>query len=135
MARLLDVLGIDPAWRMHCVSDGQRRRVQILLGLLPCTELTLLDEVTTDLDVVARTDLLQFLRDETAERGATLLYATHILDGLLEWATHLCWVDEGTIRLMKPLAEIAEVQDLRRAGAASPLLSAIDGWLRRKPVP
>ena len=33
-ARLLEVLDIDPAWRMHTVSDGQRRRVQLLLGLL-----------------------------------------------------------------------------------------------------
>jgi CCR4-NOT complex subunit CAF16 len=31
---LMRVLDIDPAWRMHRVSDGQRRRVQICLGLL-----------------------------------------------------------------------------------------------------
>jgi hypothetical protein len=28
------VLDIDPQWRMHQVSDGQRRRVQICVGLL-----------------------------------------------------------------------------------------------------
>ena len=33
-ARLLEVLDVDPTWRMHLVSDGQRRRVQLLLGLL-----------------------------------------------------------------------------------------------------
>eukprot|EP00955_Chlamydomonas_euryale_P003589 38231-Chlamydomonas_euryale.AAC.11 len=33
-ARLIKVLDIDPAWRMHQVSDGQRRRVQICVGLL-----------------------------------------------------------------------------------------------------
>lgn len=33
-ARLVQVLDIDPDWRMHRVSDGQRRRVQICLGLL-----------------------------------------------------------------------------------------------------
>jgi CCR4-NOT complex subunit CAF16 len=32
--RLIKVLDIDPAWRMHQVSDGQRRRVQICVGLL-----------------------------------------------------------------------------------------------------
>lgn len=32
--RLMEVLDIDPAWRMHTVSDGQRRRVQLMLGLL-----------------------------------------------------------------------------------------------------
>src|SRR5205809_1124534 len=60
--RLLQVLDVDRAWRMCRVSDGQRRRVQLLLGLLwPC-EVLLLDEVTTDLDVIARGDLLAFLR-------------------------------------------------------------------------
>ena len=32
--RLIKVLDIDPNWRMHMVSDGQRRRVQICVGLL-----------------------------------------------------------------------------------------------------
>lgn len=32
--RLMSVLDVDPAWRMHQVSDGQRRRVQICVGLL-----------------------------------------------------------------------------------------------------
>lgn len=33
-ARLIKVLDVDPTWRMHQVSDGQRRRVQICVGLL-----------------------------------------------------------------------------------------------------
>lgn len=33
-ARLIEVLDIDVNWRMHQVSDGQRRRVQICVGLL-----------------------------------------------------------------------------------------------------
>lgn len=32
--RLLEVLDVDLDWRMHLVSDGQRRRVQLLMGLL-----------------------------------------------------------------------------------------------------
>lgn len=32
--RLIDLLEIDLQWRMHKVSDGQRRRVQICMGLL-----------------------------------------------------------------------------------------------------
>ncbi len=33
-AKLIEVLDIDPTWRMHTVSEGQRRRVQICVGLL-----------------------------------------------------------------------------------------------------
>lgn len=32
--RLIELLDIDLRWRMHKVSDGQRRRVQICMGLL-----------------------------------------------------------------------------------------------------
>ena len=32
--KVMQVLDIDPEWRMHRVSDGQRRRVQICMGLL-----------------------------------------------------------------------------------------------------
>ena len=32
--KLIELLDIDLQWRMHKVSDGQRRRVQICLGLL-----------------------------------------------------------------------------------------------------
>merc|ERR1711907_609778 len=34
MERLIDVLGINMKWRLHTLSEGQRRRVQIFVGLL-----------------------------------------------------------------------------------------------------
>ena len=127
--RLVEILEVDRAWHMHRISDGQRRRVQLLLGLIRPVELLLLDEITTDLDLVARTDLLRFLREES-EGGTTVLYATHILDGLDDWATQLALIDLGRMRLHRPLAQIPELEALRRAGAPSPLLRTVDGWLR-----
>lgn len=32
---------------------------------------------------------MYFLREETEQRGATVIYATHILDGLEAWASHV----------------------------------------------
>lgn len=43
--RLIDLLDIDLEWHMHCVSDGQRRRVQICMGLLKPFKVLLMDEV------------------------------------------------------------------------------------------
>ena len=59
---LMQLLCINPEWRMHQLSDGQRRRVQIFLQLLRPSEILLLDEITTDLDVITRQDFLQFLK-------------------------------------------------------------------------
>ena len=76
LARLIDVLDIDPTWRMNLVSDGQRRRVQIAMGLLKPFQVLLLDEITVDLDVLGRAELMQFLKEECEERGAAIIYVS-----------------------------------------------------------
>jgi CCR4-NOT complex subunit CAF16 len=118
---------------MHAVSDGQRRRVQLLLGLMRPREVLLLDEVTTDLDLVARQDLLAFLREESDHSGVTILYATHIFDSLEEWATHVVYLVRGRIVLACPIGEIEELARLRGTRSA-PLVHLVDGWLRRDAV-
>ena len=53
------------------------------------TQVLLLDEITVDLDVLGRADLMSFLRRECEERNVTIVYATHIFDGLEQFATHV----------------------------------------------
>lgn len=96
---LVDVLDVDAArWRMHAVSDGERRRVQLVLGLLRPWRVLLLDEVTVDLDVLSRTRFLEWLRRETETRPCTIVYATHVLDCLAGWPTHLVHMHLGQVR-------------------------------------
>ena len=57
----------------------------------------LLDEITVDLDVVGRLQLLAFFKRECEERGATIVYATHIFDGLEGWITHCTYMEDGRI--------------------------------------
>lgn len=89
---------------MHQISDGERRRVQIVSGLMVPWDVLLLDEVTVDLDVLVRTNLLQFLVRETRERKATILYATHIFDGLDSFPTHILHLSLGRSIGPSPLA-------------------------------
>jgi len=42
---LLDILDIDLDWHMHTISDGERRRVQLCMGLMTPWDVLLLDEV------------------------------------------------------------------------------------------
>ena len=128
---LLELLGIDPEWRMNRVSDGQRRRVQLFLGLVRPFDILLLDEVTVSLDVVVRQDLLRWLRKETEERGATVLYATHIFDGLDDWPSHLHFMtNQGKTGWQGKLEELDHYQELRKAGDPGPLLRIAEKWLR-----
>lgn len=59
--------------RMHQISDGERRRVQLCMGLMGNWDVLLLDEVTVDLDALVRAELLAFLVKESKERGATIV--------------------------------------------------------------
>lgn len=95
--QLIKLLDIDLKWRMNQCSDGQRRRVQLLMGLVSPWDLLLLDEVTIDLDVLVRQRLLQYLKDETDGRNATVIYATHIFDGMGHWADHILHLVDGGI--------------------------------------
>jgi CCR4-NOT complex subunit CAF16 len=101
-AAVLAMLDVNPAWRMHQISDGQRRRVQLLLDLERTLRVILLDEVTAELDVLARADLLRFLRDESS-RGVTIMYASHVLDGLEDFATDVAFLSRGRLRFFGPI--------------------------------
>jgi len=100
---LLEIMDVDLDWHMHEVSDGERRRVQIVSGLMAPWEMLLLDEVTVDLDVLVRSKLLSFLVKETETRNSTILYATHIFDGLDSFPTHLCHLQLGSTIPPSPL--------------------------------
>jgi CCR4-NOT complex subunit CAF16 len=128
---LVRVLGVDLAWHMHAVSDGQRKRVQILLGLLRPSRVLLLDEITTDLDLLARRDLLAFLRAESEQHATTIVYASHILDRLELWSTHLAYMAHGRMQLVQAAAEVTALQELVAAGAPSPMAQLIESWLER----
>lgn len=129
------LLGIDLKWRMHQVSDGQRRRVQLYLGLLRPFKILLLDEVTTALDVVVRQDLLQWLKKESEENGSTIIYATHIFDGLDDWPTHLHYLHyRGATGWQGRLTENEHYMQLRAEGHPSPMLKVAERWLRSENV-
>lgn len=105
--KLIDILDVNVNWRMHRLSDGQKRRVQLTMGLLKPWRLLLLDEVTVDLDVRARSRLLSFLEEETQTRRCSIVYATHIFDGLAEWPNQVVHLNAG--RIVQQLSYADEV--------------------------
>lgn len=108
--KLIEVLGINEEWRMHMVSSGQRRKVRLLLGLIKPFKIALLDEMTMDLDIITRKRFMDWLKYESVTNNATIIYATHIFDGLENWATHLAHIKYNgilkNIIKMKPQANI-----------------------------
>lgn len=104
--KLFEILEINENWRMNEVSDGQRKRVQIMLNLLKPFKLLLLDEITTDLDIVTRRNFLNYLKIESETRNITIIYSTHIFEGLQEWGTHLIYLNNKKIKYFKKMKEL-----------------------------
>ena len=122
-ADLIDILDIDVDWNMMRVSDGQRRRVQICMGLLKPFKVLLCDEITVDLDILGRLDLLNFLKEECEQRGATVVYATHIFDGMEPWMTHIAFTSDGKLVHGGLKEDVGDLKGVRH------LLSTVYDWL------
>src|SRR3954454_15444027 len=65
--------------RVGKCSGGQQQRLRFAMALLPEPELLILDEPTTGMDVEGRRDFWTAIRAD-AERGRTVLFATHYLE-------------------------------------------------------
>ncbi|MFH9735610.1 ABC transporter ATP-binding protein [Streptomyces sp. NPDC017260] len=62
------------------LSGGQRSRVSLAVALLGAPDLLVLDEPTVGLDPVLRRDLWNLFHSIAADRGATLLVSSHVMD-------------------------------------------------------
>lgn len=130
---IIKLLGVDLNWRMCAVSDGQRRRVQIFLGLIRPFKVLLLDEVTVSLDVVVRLDLLRWLKKESEKRKCTIIYATHIFDGLEDWPTNLHYLcNKGHTGWQGKTTDCELYQELKAKHEPEPLLRIAETWLRKE---
>jgi ABC-2 type transport system ATP-binding protein len=69
----------DLARPVRELSGGTRRKVELVRALLHRPKLLLMDEATVGLDPKSRRDLIDGLRAEVAQRGVTVLWATHLV--------------------------------------------------------
>ena len=115
---LVKVLGINLKWRMHECSDGQRKKVRIMIKLLRPFQLCVIDEFAADLDIFSRKRFFDYLTRECEKRGASVVYCTHIFDQADEWASHVAFMQLN--KVLSPvhyLATYAPYQNiLLRAG-------------------
>ena len=79
------------------LSGGQRRRLDVAMGLMNHPRLLFLDEPTTGLDPHARANLWEHIMRLRAENGMTMLLTTHYLDEADSMAERIVLIDHGTV--------------------------------------
>jgi ABC-2 type transport system ATP-binding protein len=92
----LDLVGLDKRL-VKTLSGGQRRRLEIALGLVHEPPLVFLDEPTTGLDPQSRSNLWDHIRRLRSELGTTVFLTTHYLEEADVLCDRVFIIDHGVI--------------------------------------
>jgi molybdate transport system ATP-binding protein len=87
---LLEIASRD----IHTMSYGRLRKFLIARAMVTGPDLLLLDEPCDGLDPKARSDLLETL-GELVENGTGIIYATHHLEEIGPWISHIFYLNRG----------------------------------------
>ena len=107
-ADLLEALELDGLGRrtVQSLSGGQRRRLDVALGLMNHPPLLFLDEPTTGLDPHSRANLWEHIGVLRERYGMTIVLTTHYLDEADSMAERVVVIDHGTIVADAPPAAL-----------------------------
>jgi ABC-2 type transport system ATP-binding protein len=92
----LDLGGLDQRY-VKTLSGGQRRRLEIALGLVHQPQVVFLDEPTTGLDPQSRSNMWEHIRRLRSDLGTTVFLTTHYLDEADALCDRLFVIDHGVI--------------------------------------
>ena len=107
---LLELVGIDPdriRAYPHQLSGGMRQRVIIAIALALNPELIVLDEPTTALDVVVQREIMQQIEALKSDFGFAVLFITHDVSLLLEFADRIAIMYAGEVVESAPAQKLA----------------------------
>lgn len=82
---------------VEALSGGQRQRAWIAMAIAQDTEILVLDEPTTYLDMAHQLEILNLLRYINKEYKRTIIMVLHELNNATKFATHLIGVKEGEL--------------------------------------
>ena len=96
VTELLDIGALMKTFARE-LSLGQRMRADLAMMLLHSPELIILDEPTLGLDVVAKRQMIEFLKKINHEDGVTIIVTSHDMDDLEEMAQRILMISKGKI--------------------------------------
>jgi ABC-2 type transport system ATP-binding protein len=108
LASLQPLLGLDELMGSLArqLSLGQRMRADLALALLHEPELLFLDEPTLGLDVLAKHDILAFIKQLNQRHGVTVIVTSHDMDDLEQLAGRIVMIQRGELAFDGPFDQL-----------------------------
>jgi ABC-2 type transport system ATP-binding protein len=97
LERLADSLAAAPLLEqpVRTLSLGERMKVEFMAAMLHEPDLVFLDEPTIGLDALAQKAIREFLRNENAVRGTTILLTSHYLEDIRKLCPRTIVINRG----------------------------------------
>ncbi len=93
--------------RCETLSTGQKQRVSIARAVLHSPRVLILDEPTTGLDILAASDMIEFIQSRK-EAGTCVLFSTHILSEAERLCDRIGVIDKGRLLAVGSLEDLRE---------------------------
>jgi len=84
--------------RPYQLSQGQKQKVAIARALVKETDILLLDEPFSSLDLKSKAQIKNLLKGLQKKKGLTLIYVTHDISDLMDLCERVGWMENGRIR-------------------------------------
>ena len=97
--------------RFSTYSLGMKQRLAIAAALLGNPEVLLLDEPTNGLDPVGILEIRELIR-RLADKGITIIIASHLLDEVEKICSHVAILKRGTLLTSGPVDEVLSNEDI-----------------------
>ncbi|WP_226673871.1 ATP-binding cassette domain-containing protein [Rossellomorea aquimaris] len=104
---LAEVLNLDLTKKIDDLSLGNKKKVGIIQGLLHEPKLIILDEPTSGLDPLMQQKFFELLKAEN-EKGATILFSSHILSEVQRLCDRVAIIKEGKIVQVEKISTLKE---------------------------
>ncbi|MGG7177925.1 ABC transporter ATP-binding protein [Clostridium paraputrificum] len=98
---------------IEALSGGQRQRAWIAMSLAQETDILLLDEPTTYLDLAHQLEVLNLLEELNKKEGRTIVMVIHELNNAARFADHMIGVKKGRIVCQGTAHEVMTKENLR----------------------
>lgn len=103
---LIEAFELDPTKRIKSLSKGQKSRTGLILALAYRPEILVLDEPSSGLDPIVRSDILKAVIQTVSSEGRTVIFSSHLLDEVERVSDHITMIDQGKIVMSSELDEM-----------------------------